>query len=400
MISPDQSPSLPWSERSGVLQAFRRSDGSVGVRNHLLVLGLNGLALRATERIAQGIAGAVCVTTTSGRGQIEPDLSLHRDQLVGLGRNPNAGAVLVVGVDEEATRSVADRIAVTGKPVLSVSFAEAKEDMLTVVDLGTRRGAALAREISRFRREEVLISDLIIGVECGHSDATSGILSNPVVGAALDRLLDQGATAMIGETVEWLGAEHLLAKRARTIRTGEAIISAVRAREAMAASSGMSLTGNNPGEENIRGGLTTIEEKSLGAVIKSGSRPVEGLLSVGEKPPGPGLYLMDGPAFSPESMTGFVSSGAQLILFTTGPGNSFASALAPTIKISAQPEAVRRLGEQIDFDASSGLFDGVAVAEIADRLVGAIREVAEGTSTFGEILGEGLEALTRVRGSL
>jgi altronate dehydratase large subunit len=392
---PDQS-----AGRVPVMRAFRRPDGSVGIRNHLLVMGINGLAVRATERIARAIAGAVCVPATAGRGQVEPDLALHRAQLVGLGRNPNAGAVLVVGVDEETTQAVAKPIAATGKPVSTVSFAEADEDMLTVVDLGTRRAVALARQISRMRREEVPVSGLILGVECGHSDATSGMVSNPVVGAAVYRLVALGAAAIVGETVEWLGAEHLLARRARTPELGDAIVRAVRAREAMAAQSGTSLVGNNPGEENIRGGLSTIEEKSLGAVVKCGPGQIDGLLAVAQKPSGGGLYLMDGPAFSPESMTGFTAAGAQLILFTTGPGNSFASALAPTVKISAQPEAVRRLPEQIDFDASGGLTRARSVAELGDELVAAILEVAEGTLTLGEILGEGLEVPTRVRGSL
>ena len=168
----------------------------------------------------------------------------------------------------------------------------------------------------------------------------------------------------------------------------------------MAADSGRSLTGNNPGEENIRGGLSTIEEKSLGAVIKSGTRPIDGLVGVAEHPGKSGLYLMDGPSFSPESMTGFAASGAQLMLFTTGPGNSFASALAPTIKITAQAETSRRLVEQIDFDASVVGTETGMLHEVADRLFDTILDIAGGTLTWGEVLGEGLEVPTRVRGSL
>ncbi|HEX2556096.1 MAG TPA: UxaA family hydrolase [Microvirga sp.] len=383
-----------------MIQGYRRPDGSFGIRNHLLVLGINGLALRAAEKIARGIAGAVCVATVSGRGQVEPDLGLHLDQLVGLGCNPNAGAVLVVGVDDETTQGVSARIAATGMPVQAVSFAEAHEDVLAVVDLGTRRAAALARLASRVRRESVPVAGLTVGIECGHSDATSGLVSNPVVGGAIDALVDHGGTAIIGETVEWLGAEHLLARRARIPQVGDAIVAAVRERERMAAASGRSLTGNNPGEENIRGGLSTIEEKSLGAIVKSGTRPVDGVLQVAERPQRPGLYVMDGPAFSPDSITGFAASGAQVVVFTTGPGNSYASALAPTVKVSAQPDAVRRLAEQIDFDASAALTGGQPIAALAERLFETILDVAEGTLTFGEILGEGLEVPTRIRGSL
>ena len=382
------------------VSGYRRADGRVGLRNHVLVLGINGLAVRAAERIARLVPGAVCVAGLHGRGQIEPDLGTWLGQLVGLARNPNVGAVLVVGVDERTTSLVADAVAAGGGPVAAVSFAEEGEDMLAVVDRGGRRLARLAREASRARRGEVRLADLVVAVECGHSDATSGIAGNPVLGATVDRLVDLGATVLVGETVEWLGAEHLLAHRAAHPAVAAAIIAAVAYRERMVAESGASLTGNNPGEENIRGGLSTIEEKSLGAIAKAGSRPIRALIGLGEAPTGPGLWLMDGPAFSPESMTGFAAAGAQLMLFSTGPGNSFASAIAPTIKLSARADTVRRLPEQIDFDASPVFAGDESVEAAADRMLGLIAEVANGTLTWGEILGEGLEVPTRLRGSL
>jgi altronate dehydratase large subunit len=397
-----QTSSIAFASREGVsaIRGYRRACGRIGVRDHVLVLGINGLALRVAQRIAAGLTGVVLAATASGRGQIEPDLSLHFDQLVGLGCNPNIAAVLVVGVDAEATAHVAGRIAVSGKPVAQVSFAEQDEDMLAVLDQGIRRCAGLVRDASRQQPEPISVADLVVGVECGHSDATSGLASNPVVGAAVDLLVDAGGTAILGETVEWLGAEHLLARRARSESVAAAILEAVGGRERMAAAAGRPLTGNNPGEENVRGGLSTIEEKSLGAVIKTGTRPVDGVLGMAEAPRSPGLWLMDGPAFSPESITGFVAAGAQIVLFTTGPGNSYASAVAPTIKISAQADTVRRLPQQIDFDASPVLAGRESVAAAGRRLMETILDVAGGTLTFGEILGEGLEVPTRIRGSL
>lgn len=388
------------SFRLGPFQGYRRPDGRVGVRNHVLILGINGLAFRSSERIARSLPGSLLVVTSAGRGQVEPDLSLHLDQLVGLGRNPNIGAVLVVGVDQASSDAVAARIAGAGKPVASVSFAECGEDALAVSDLGLRRATALSRAASRARRTSVEPSDLVVAVECGHSDATSGLASNPVVGAAVDRLVAAGASVIVGETVEWLGAEHLLARRAASAEIAAGIRQAVAAREEIAIASGRSLTGNNPGEENIRGGLSTIEEKSLGAIVKSGTGMIAGMLAVAEAPPGPGLYLMDGPSFSPDSMTGFAAAGATIMLFTTGPGNSFASAIAPTIKISAHPETVARLPTQIDFDASPLLAGRETLAKGAERLVEAVLDVAGGTLTMGEIVGEGLEVPTRIRGSL
>lgn len=381
-------------------QGYLRADGRVGVRNHTLILGINGLALRASERIARSLPGSLLVATSAGRGQVEPDLSLHLDQLAGLGRNPNIGAVLVVGVDDALSNDVAARIARSGKPVASVSFAECGEDALAVSDLGLRRATELSRAASRARRAPVEPNALVVAVECGHSDATSGLASNPVVGAAVDRLVAAGASVIVGETVEWLGAEHLLARRAANADVAARIQAAVARREEIAIASGRSLTGSNPGEENIKGGLSTIEEKSLGAIVKSGNGTIAGVLDVAEAPPRPGLYLMDGPSFSPDSMTGFAAAGATIMLFTTGPGNSFASAIAPTLKISAHPETVKRLPAQIDFDASPILAGLETLAAGSERLVETILDVADGTLTLGEIVGEGLEVPTRIRGSL
>ena len=175
---------------------------------------------------------------------------------------------------------------------------------------------------------------LRLGTECGHSDATSGLAANPLAGMVADRLVDAGGAAVFGETMEWLGAEHVLAERAATPAIGEAIVDAVARRERWAAESGEDLTGNNPGAENIRGGLSSIEEKSLGAIAKGGSRPVRGVVPHAAPIPGPGLWVMEGPAFSPPSVTGFVAGGCTMTMFTTGPGNSYCDALAPTVKVT------------------------------------------------------------------
>jgi altronate dehydratase large subunit len=386
--------------KTRALSLYRRADGTAGIRNYVLVLGINGLALRVTERIASLVPGVVCVATGNGRGQVEPDIGSHLEQLIGLARNPNVAAVLVVGVDDSTTDFIVGRIAASGKPVQGVSFAEAHEDVLAVQEIGVRRLVQLTHAASRCRREPGALSDLFVGVECGHSDATSGIASNRVIGAAVDALIDQGATVVVGETVEWLGAEHLLVQRSREPATGQAIIDAVKRREDIAAASGKSLTGNNPGEENIRGGLSTIEEKSLGAVLKSGTRPIDGLLGLTERPARHGLYMMDGPAFSPESITGFNAVGAQIVLFSTGPGNSYASTVSPTIKITAQIETSRRLREQIDFDASTVFSGEEPLDAAAARVIDMIAEISEGALTWGEVLGEGFELPTRIRGSL
>jgi altronate dehydratase large subunit len=379
---------------------FPRRKGRAGIRNHLLVLGINGLVAPAARRIAQAIQGSKLVATPYGRGQIGPDKDMHFAQLAGLGAHPNIGATLIIGADRPAAEAVADAIiARSAKQVAIVTLDDVHEDSLALADRGIRLGGQLARTISADRRRPVSVAELFIGIECGHSDATSGLVSNPLAGAVADRLIDLGGSAVIGETIEWLGAEHVLARRAATPDVGQAIVTAVAEREKAVAAQGVDLLYNNPGHENVRGGLSTIEEKSLGAVAKAGNRPIRSLLSFAAPPASPGLHVMDGPNFSPESLTGFVAAGAQSMLFTTGGGNSFCSLLAPTIKISALPSAVSALGEQIDFDASTALGGAATVDEIADKLLAHLIDVASGTATWGEIFAEGDECLARFGGS-
>jgi altronate dehydratase large subunit len=380
---------------------FRRKAGRAGTRNHLLILGINGLISAAAGRVASALPGSKLVATPYGRGQFGADKECHFRQLVGLGANPNNGAVLVVGVDRKSADEVANGIAARSPTLVeTITLDDTHEDALELTARAIRLGASLAREISRSRRAPIPVSELYLGLECGHSDASSGLAANPLAGALSDRLVGAGGTTVIGETIEWLGAEHALRHRGAVPGTGKAIVNAVAAREAAVTAAGVDLLGNNPGAENIRGGLSTIEEKSLGAIAKAGSKPVAGLLPFAEPPASPGLYLMDGPSFSPESMTGFVASGTQMILFTTGPGNSYCSLLAPTIKLSANPTAHERVEGQLDFDAS-GVFQARETLEAAaDRLFADVIGYASGTSTWGEAVGEGSECFTRIGASL
>lgn len=379
---------------------YRRADGRVGTRNHVAVLCINGLVGRAAARIAGALAGTLLISTPYGRGQFGPDKDDHARQLVGLGRNPNIAAVLVVGADRKTAEAIAGAIAQAPKPVAIACLDDVHEDALALADRGIRETARLVREASRLRREPVPASALFLGVECGHSDATSGLVANPLAGKIVDRLIDAGGTAVFGETVEWLGAEHLLAGRAASPDVARALVAAVKRREAAVAAVGVDLTGNNPGQENIRGGLSTIEEKSLGAIAKGGSRPIVGVLGLAEAPRGPGLHLMDAPAFSPESLTGFAAAGTQAMLFTTGPGNSFCSAVAPTLKISGRPDTAARLTEQIDLDVSTVFAGREDIEDAADRGFAMLLDVASGLRTWGEILGENAETFARTGGSL
>ena len=250
------------------------------------------------------------------------------------------------------------------------------------------------RDLSGVRPVPCPVSDLFLAFECGLSDPSSGLAANPLLGHVADWLVDAGGSVLVGESIEWLGTEDELANRAATPEVGTAIRRAVQDRLAMANAAGVDLLGTNPNAANIKAGLSTIEEKASGAVLKAGTRPIRSVLAYAAAPAEPGLHFMDAPAYSPESLTGFVASGAQMILFTTGLGNSYCSALAPTLKLTANAATARNLPCQIDFDASAALADRT-LEDLAQELVAQINAIASGQYTYGEIMGEGAESISR-----
>ena len=375
---------------------FARARGPAGVRNHLLVMSIAGLTGPAARRVAQALPGSRLVCMPYGGGLIGADQALHMRALAGLGRNANVGAVLLIGSDLPKIASLSQAIGANGKPVESVCLDDCDHDILTMSDRAIRAGARLHRDLSRQRRLPVPLAQLFVGLECGRSDPSSGMAANPLIGKLTDMLRSYGASAVFGETLEWLGAEHLLARRAATPEIGHALVQAVLRREQLAARQGVDLLGNNPGPTNIAAGLSTIEEKSLGAITKSGGGPINGLLQYGEQPAAPGLYAMDAPAYAPESLSGFVAAGAQMLLFSTGVGNSYVSTLAPTVKLSANPVAAQRLCEQLDFDASAVFRGEHSIDATSRELLERIVDIASGTLTWGEVLGEGDEVVSRI----
>lgn len=385
---------------ANTFQGYRRVDGRVGVRNHVLVLSPTGLTSAAAVRVSSLVRGTVCVTSGYGRGQVTADAQLHLDTLVGLACHPNVAAVVLLTAGPDITKVFVDAISATGKPVVGFSLPDVHEDALSLVDAGMRAAARLVREASMLRRETCALHELCIAIECGHSDATSGLVCNPLTGLLAELVVGAGGQAMFSETVEWTGAEHLLARRAINAEVADQIVQAVIARERMVRASGGDIRAQNPGPQNKAGGLTTIEEKALGAVAKGGTQRICGLLQPAQRPEGPGLFLMDTPFFSPESITAMVSSGAQIVLFTTGAGNSYCSLIAPTLKISAHPETCARLTEQIDLPAADVVVGTTTLealgVEAIDRLLG----VASGSLTFGEIVGEGSEVVSRLGPSM
>ena len=391
----DMATSIGATSIGATFLGFRRADGQVGVRNHLLVLSTGGLTGQTARRVGAALAGAVVVALPHGAGLVGRDLAIQRRAIAGLATHPNVGACVLVGDNPVVMAQAEADIAPGRRPYECLTLDDCGHDGLALTDRAMRAGARLLRQISRERRSAEPVSALGIGLECGRSDPSSGLVANPLLGLAADWLIDEGGWAVLGETLEWLGADHLLAGRARTPEVAAAIKGAVLERERIAVAAGLDLLGSNPGPTNIAAGLSTIEEKSLGNVAKSGSRPVEGLLEYGETPRHPGLWTMDASAYAPESLTGFVVSGAQLLLFTTGVGNPYVSALSPTIKLSANPDTCKALADQLDFDAS-GVFSGrESLAEAGQALCRRVVAVASGEATWGEIAREGDEVLSR-----
>lgn len=374
---------------------YPRPDGRVGVRNHLLVLSTGGLTGPTARRIGATLAGSVTVCLPHSSGLLGEDERVHRAAVAGFATHPNVGAVVMVGDNPPLMHAALEAVAASEKPHAGFTLDDCGHDALTLTDRAVRAGAALAVQMSSARRAEAPLSALTIGLECGRSDPSSGLVANPLLGLVTDRLVDAGSTAIIGEALEWLGAEHLLERRARTPEAAAAIRGAVLRRERLAVSHGIDLTGSNPTPTNVAAGLSSIEEKSLGAIAKSGSRPIEGLVAYGERPSGPGLWTMDASAYAPKSVTGFVVAGAQVVLFTTGVGNSYCSAVAPTLKVSANPVACAALGQQLDFDASPAFRGHTDLDDVGAQLMKRTVEIASGRLTWGEVLKEGDEVLSR-----
>ena len=378
---------------SSTFLGYRRENGPAGVRNWVAVMSIMDNCNPVTRAICAQVEGTIPVTTLFVRGQYGRDLEIAYETLAGMGRNPNIAAVLLVGLEEQTTEEVARRIRPSGKPIEAIHLQP--HGTINCVAEGTRRAMKLVVGASRARREPCPMSDLVVGVECGGSDTTSGLTCNPAIGRLSDRLIDDGGTVIISETSEFFGAEHLFAARAKDPAVGKAFTDMVLRLEAEAMSLGMDIRGTNPTPDNMRGGLTTIEEKALGAMAKAGTRPLNGVLSYGQRPSGKGLHFLDAPAAAVENLTAFAAAGCQLIFFGTGIGNPIGNMVSPTVKVSGNVNTLRTMADNIDFDASDILEKSARVPDVGDRLYAFAGEVASGTLTTSEVLDVRETAISR-----
>jgi len=375
---------------------YRRENGRVGVRNHVIVLPVDDISNAAAEAVANNIKGTVALPHPYGRLQFGADLDLHFRTLIGTGCNPNVAAVIVIGIEEGWTKKVVDAIAETGKPVTGFGI-EQHGDHDTIM-----RASKVAKEYvhwaTELHREEAPIKDLWVSTKCGESDTTSGCGANPTVGNAFDKLYPLGTTLVFGETSELTGGEHLVAERCRNDEVRERFMFMFnRYQDLIDRFKTSDLSESQPTKGNIEGGLSTIEEKALGNIQKIGKKcMVDGVLDKAEMPTGPGLWFMDSSSAAAEMVTLCAASGYVVHFFPTGQGNIIGNPILPVIKLCANPRTVRTMGEHVDVDVTGLLRKEMSPDEAGDALLEMMLRTANGRFTAAEALGHREFVLTRL----
>jgi altronate dehydratase large subunit len=368
-------------------QGYERLDGLVGVRNHIVVMAVADCAEPVARMIADGVEGAVAISQHHGciaSGMVA-------NTLIGVGKNPNVAAVLLVGMGCEgmSVDSLGNAIKESRKPTDWISI-QKLGGTCNAVTKGKGIVKAMLKDVRGLKRERFGVSRLVVGVKCGGSDTTSGLAGNPAVGAAVDMLVDAGGAVLMSEPEEAIGAEDPLAKRAISEEVRERIYRMIGDEEKRCSIPGVQTELMCKG--NVEGGLTTIEEKSLGAIYKSGSRPIKGVLENSNNllervPEKGGFYLQDGTHLEPMTMSSMAAAGAQLIVFITGRGGTFGHAIVPMIKVTGNSDTYFRMKDDMDINASTIIEGQESVEAVGQRIFNEIIEVASGKLTRGEVLG-------------
>jgi (2R)-sulfolactate sulfo-lyase subunit beta len=367
------------------IKAYIRPDGSVGVRNYVVVIPVDDLSNTAALGVAKLIRGVVAIPHPYGRLQFGKDLDLLFHILSGTGANPNVYGAIVIGIEENWANRVADGIAKTGKPVYVFPI-EGNGDLRTI-EAAARKAKELVQEASEVQRTEVDLTNMMFSIKCGESDTTSGLASNPATGYAVDKLVDLGNTVMFGETSELTGAEDIVAGKIKDEKLRDKFWRIYQEYVGFIESQGVDLLGSQPTEGNIKGGLSTIEEKALGNIQKLGTKPITCVADyLDPVPRGAGLCFVNTSSAAAEAVTLFAAKGSVLHLFTTGQGNVVGHPIIPVIKISANPKTVRSMSEHIDVDVSDLLELKVSLAEAGERIFNYALRVMNGRLTAAEVL--------------
>lgn len=364
---------------------YERENGRVGTRNHILIIPLDDLSNSSAVAVEKEIFGTRAIPHPYGRLQFGEDLDLMFKTLSGFGRNPNVASAIVIGIEPNWTRKVADDIAKTGKHVEALSIEENGD--LKTIEKASRIAKQMVIDASEKRRREFDVSSLVVSTKCGESDTTSGLASNPTVGVLYDRLVDEGATLLIGETSELTGAENYFAEKMATPELKREFLKMFDDYAKELASRGADLFGSQPTQGNIRGGLSTIEEKALGNIQKAGKSKMVDVLDYAEEPKKRGLNYMNTSSAAAECVTLFAAAGAVVHVFTTGQGNIIGNPIEPVIKVTANPKTARTMSEHIDLDVSGLLRHEIDLKEAGDRLYELLIRTASGRLCANEVLG-------------
>ena len=375
---------------------YRRENGRVGIRNHVIILPLDDLSNAACEAVGNNVKGTLALPHAYGRLQFGDDLDLHFRTLIGVGSNPNVAAVIVIGIEPQWTKRVVDGIAKTGKPV--EGFAIEQHGDFETICAASRKAKEFTHFATELQRTECKVSELWVSTKCGESDTTSGIASNPTVGNAFDKLWEQGAMTLFGETTEITGGEHLvMARCANDEVRAKFKFFFDRYAKVVDDHKTNDLSDSQPTKGNIEGGLTTIEEKALGNIQKIGRKaPVIGCLDKAEAPTSTGLWFMDSSSAAAEMVTLCAASGFVAHFFPTGQGNIIGNPILPVIKLTANPRTVRTMSEHIDVDVSGILRREMNLDAAGDKLLEMLFRTCNGRNTAAEVLGHREFIMTRL----
>jgi (2R)-sulfolactate sulfo-lyase subunit beta len=375
-------------------RGYERENGRIGTRNHVLIIPLDDLSNSVSAAVENNIYGTRAIQHPYGRLQFGRDLDLTFKTLSGMGRNPNVSSAVVVGIEDQWTQKIADSIAETGKRVEAVSI-EGSGDLKTI-EKASRIARDMVKESSEKRRKDFDVSNLVVSTKCGESDTTSGLASNPTVGVVFDRLVDEGATVIFGETSELTGAESYVARKCATPELRKKFQKIFDDYQNDVTKEGADLLGSQPTKGNIKGGLSTIEEKAFGNIQKAGTKPILGVLDYAEEPKVKGLNYMNTSSAAAEAVTLFSAAGAVVHLFTTGQGNIVGNPIEPVVKTTANPKTYRSMTEHFDLDLSGLLNFEFDLKEAGNKLYNVMIKTASGTLTANEILKHYEFAITKL----
>jgi len=368
---------------------YKRKDGRAGIRNHVLILPACACGSESSRIVASQVRGAVSIVFNTGCSDVAANTAMSQKVLTGFACNPNVYGVVIIGLGCETVphRKLREKIeAMTSKPVVSFGIQE-EGGTLKTIEKAVRAAREMASAAGMQQKERCDISELLLGIECGGSDATSGLASNPAVGELSDRLVDLGASTMMSESIEWIGGEHVLAKRAATPEIHDQIIRVCEDYEAHLKAAGQDCRAGQPTPGNKDGGLSTIDEKSLGCIRKGGTRSIVEVLAQAERPTKRGAIVMDTAGYDISSVTSMVATGCNVIVFTTGRGTPTGNAIVPVLKVTANAHTYSWMEDNMDVDLSGILRGEESISASGERLLTRIHEVANGRLTKAEAYG-------------